>query len=240
MLIDTGHVARRKYGQRRGRNLPRRPKRSRSVCLTISTYEYDRSVRHPMMTIVSTDQIAGYAHNGAGYNSHLQSEARHLYERTVVGPLGRILATLGYGPKYLRTLCQANGAGSAARGHYAGTHTVPISHILGSENRCRDFDGNFRPLQQHTQERWINVAKARLQGLDLSPIELIQAGDGYYLVFPPCRGAPVWWLVRVAPASQAATSQRTVSLSVAGGPGTVRPAQRTRSRPCRANCHAWA
>jgi hypothetical protein len=63
----------------------------------------------------------------------------------------------------------------------AELRTVPIEQIQGSEGRARDFDRDFRPLQYHTRERWLSVARARQQGKSLPPVALIQIGDIYFV-----------------------------------------------------------
>ena len=63
----------------------------------------------------------------------------------------------------------------------AGTQTVPIRQIRGSEGRCEDFDVAFRPLKEHTEHRWVSVARAQLRGLGLPPVELIQLGEVYFV-----------------------------------------------------------
>ena len=63
----------------------------------------------------------------------------------------------------------------------AGTQTVPIDEIRGSEGRCDDFDIAFRPLKAHTRDRWLSVARANLQGLGLPPVELIRIGGVYFV-----------------------------------------------------------
>jgi len=63
----------------------------------------------------------------------------------------------------------------------AGTQIVPIRQIHGSEGRCEDFDAEFHPLREHTEERWVSVARAQLRGLGLPPVELIQLGDAYFV-----------------------------------------------------------
>lgn len=65
--------------------------------------------------------------------------------------------------------------------HAAGTQTVPIRQIRGSEGRCDDFDVAFRPLKEHTEERWLSVARAYLRGLGLPPVELVQLGEVYFV-----------------------------------------------------------
>jgi hypothetical protein len=65
--------------------------------------------------------------------------------------------------------------------HAAGLQTVRIDQIRGSEGRSQDFDAEFRPLSEHTKQRWLSVASAWFQGLTLPPVELIQVGDSYFV-----------------------------------------------------------
>jgi hypothetical protein len=63
----------------------------------------------------------------------------------------------------------------------SGVVNVPLDRIIGSEGRIDDFDGAFNPLKSHNRDRWIGIAAARRQGTTLPPVELIQAGDSYYV-----------------------------------------------------------
>ena len=65
--------------------------------------------------------------------------------------------------------------------HYAGSRTVPINRIKGSEGRSGDFDYEFNPRQTRTRHRWLNIAAARSFGDTLPLVELIQLGDIYYV-----------------------------------------------------------
>jgi len=58
---------------------------------------------------------------------------------------------------------------------------VPIEQIWGSEGRSADFDALFYPRQGHSQGRWVSIAAARMMGLVLAPVELIQVGAGYFV-----------------------------------------------------------
>lgn len=67
--------------------------------------------------------------------------------------------------------------------HDAGTQTVPISRIRGSNShRCCDFDAGFCPLHSHEQARWLRLAAARLRGAKLPPVELIEIAGIYFVV----------------------------------------------------------
>ena len=63
----------------------------------------------------------------------------------------------------------------------AGTRTVAIDQICGSENRAADFDCDFNPLQDHTHERWLGIASALQRGRTLPPVALIQVDDRYFV-----------------------------------------------------------
>lgn len=65
--------------------------------------------------------------------------------------------------------------------HYAGTRTVPMNRIKGSEGRSGDFDCDFNPLNSRTRDRWMSIAQARAQGDTLPLVELIQLGDDYFV-----------------------------------------------------------
>lgn len=64
---------------------------------------------------------------------------------------------------------------------HAGVVNVALSKIVGSESRGRDFDSAFYPLCDHNRDRWVGIALARLHGIALPPVDLIQVGDEYFV-----------------------------------------------------------
>jgi hypothetical protein len=60
-----------------------------------------------------------------------------------------------------------------------GARVVRIADIRASENRSGEFDSDFNPLKTHTRERWLSIAAARLNGIIMPAVELIQVGDVY-------------------------------------------------------------
>ena len=64
--------------------------------------------------------------------------------------------------------------------HSAGLRAVPIARIRGSEGRSEDFDRSFYPIQNHSRERWMSVARARDKETALPPVDLIQVGELYF------------------------------------------------------------
>jgi hypothetical protein len=63
-----------------------------------------------------------------------------------------------------------------------GVRPVPLAQIRGSVNRVNDFDCDFFPLDESLRNRWVRVASMMLLGTPLPPVELVQTGEGYYVV----------------------------------------------------------
>jgi hypothetical protein len=95
--------------------------------------------------------------------------------------IGKLRSALTGRSCQLLRLSDVQASGTLRGCHYAGTRPVPIRHIRGSEGRCDDFDTGFRPLTSHNKGRWLGIAKARLQGVALPPVDLIQVGDIYFV-----------------------------------------------------------
>jgi hypothetical protein len=72
-------------------------------------------------------------------------------------------------------------AQSVVTRRHGGVQSVPIARIRGSEGRCNDFDANFRPLNQISQERWCSIAFACQREIPLPIVELVQVDDIYYV-----------------------------------------------------------
>jgi hypothetical protein len=65
---------------------------------------------------------------------------------------------------------------------YRGIRVVPVDKIVGSTDRCHDFDTAFRPLRTNSACRWVSVARGYAEGLSLPPVQLYQIGDAYFVV----------------------------------------------------------
>jgi hypothetical protein len=63
-------------------------------------------------------------------------------------------------PHHLLALGEVNASCTVHAHRDAGVRTVPIRQIRGSESRCTDFDRDFNPLQDHSRERWLHIARA--------------------------------------------------------------------------------
>lgn len=66
-------------------------------------------------------------------------------------------------------------------GHYAGVKPVPIDTIQGTQGKADEFDAQFNPIQDRSLSRWLNVARQKLRGRDLPPVELIEVNGIYYV-----------------------------------------------------------
>src|SRR3972149_4929187 len=65
---------------------------------------------------------------------------------------------------------------------YRGTRPVPVSKIIGSVDRYRDFDREFLPKQNITADRWKSIAHAFYKDVDLPPVKLYKVGDAYFVL----------------------------------------------------------
>lgn len=64
---------------------------------------------------------------------------------------------------------------------YRGMQTVPISKIVGSEGRYRDFNKQFLPRHEYLRGRWESIDKAHLRDVILPPILLYEIGGVYFV-----------------------------------------------------------
>ncbi len=63
----------------------------------------------------------------------------------------------------------------------SGIQQIPLTCIVGSINRTRDFDRDFNPLTDVTRQRWERIEEAFLNGEALPPVELQKVGDEYFV-----------------------------------------------------------
>jgi hypothetical protein len=96
------------------------------------------------------------------------------------GWLAQQLAKLAGRSRRLLPLEDAGHAEPAGQ-RSAGLQAIPLRAIRGSEGRSRDFDVDFNPLTEHTQERWIRLYNAWQDGEHLPPVALLRVGDTYYV-----------------------------------------------------------
>jgi hypothetical protein len=64
---------------------------------------------------------------------------------------------------------------------YVGLQTVDLHSILGTVDRERGFDRQFRPTTARVRARWERIANAARRGESLPPISLYRLGEVYFV-----------------------------------------------------------
>jgi hypothetical protein len=62
-----------------------------------------------------------------------------------------------------------------------GLQTVPLDSIVGSVDRTRDFDREFRPTTPRVRSRWQRIAEAQRRGESLPAVSLYRIGDLHFV-----------------------------------------------------------
>lgn len=132
-----------------------------------------------MFNSISVTSTAQY---GFDQSMQLRINGNQVFSKLVKrGKVGMFLQKLVGKDNGLQTLAQAKARTTPVQKQGRTIVTVDIEKIVGSEGRVNDFDKQFRPLVNHTRDRWVGIAIARRQDVNLPPVELIQVGDEYYV-----------------------------------------------------------
>jgi hypothetical protein len=62
-----------------------------------------------------------------------------------------------------------------------GAQVIPLDSIVGTVDRAKDFDRQFRPLNERVRPRWERIALARRRGESMPPIEVYRVGDAHFV-----------------------------------------------------------
>ena len=62
-----------------------------------------------------------------------------------------------------------------------GLQVIPVDRIVGSVDKVRDFDPQFRPRTGRNRQRWERIAEAARRGESLPPIDVYQIGEMYFV-----------------------------------------------------------
>ena len=65
--------------------------------------------------------------------------------------------------------------------HDLGMKQILLDKIVGSVGRYHDFDRAFLPRYNFLKERWVSIARAQLQDINLPPIEVYKLGEAYFV-----------------------------------------------------------
>jgi hypothetical protein len=58
---------------------------------------------------------------------------------------------------------------------------VPLDSVVGTVSRPHDFDAEFRLYNPASRERWLRVEEAMRTGSAVSPVDLVQLGELYFV-----------------------------------------------------------
>ena len=62
-----------------------------------------------------------------------------------------------------------------------GLRIIPVDRVVGSVDKVRDFDPQFRPRSGRNRQRWERIAEATRRGESLPPIDVYQIGELYFV-----------------------------------------------------------
>ena len=124
--------------------------------------------------------VLGYANQED--KVELVTEAQTLFQQAVLrGKLRKVWAKLTGRSAQLLDLTAVQASKAIVARHDQGTQVIPVAQIRGSEGRTKDFDNQFNPLQDYTQQRWMSIAKAWLNDVNLPPVQVVQVDDVYFV-----------------------------------------------------------
>ena len=85
------------------------------------------------------------------------------------------------GSNQLLSFDEVKGALGAVSQVYLGMREVPVSEIIGSVGRHRDFDRAFLPSKPDLGTRWRRIDEIMDRGEELPPVSLYKIGDVYFV-----------------------------------------------------------
>ena len=62
-----------------------------------------------------------------------------------------------------------------------GLQSIPLQNIVGTVDRGKEFDRNFRPTSPRVRPRFERIAKAQRRGEVMPPIDVYQVGELYFV-----------------------------------------------------------
>ena len=85
------------------------------------------------------------------------------------------------GSNQLLSFEEVKGALGAISQVYVGRREVPVSKIVGSVGRHRDFDSAFLPSKPDLGTRWRRIDEIMHRAEELPPVSLYKIGDAYFV-----------------------------------------------------------
>jgi len=62
-----------------------------------------------------------------------------------------------------------------------GLKTIDLDSIVGTVDRSREFDRDFRPTSRRLRQRWERIAKAMRRGEAMPPIDVLRIGELHFV-----------------------------------------------------------
>ena len=110
-----------------------------------------------------------------------QDDFQRARRRQVMSRLGR---RLGRGPGDVDVILpfeEVVGALGRVEERYAGLQTIPLDSVLGTVDRKRGFDRQFRPTTVLVRARWERIANAVRRGEAMPPISVYRIGEVHFV-----------------------------------------------------------
>ena len=116
------------------------------------------------------------------YNNHTEIQAQDDYQKALSQAFWRkVRKWLGRGCNDLLSYNEVFPYLKKQPQSQLGLQFVLIEQIVGSSGRYNDFDLAYNPRRKSGDNRWVNIAKAQYQGVELSPVLLYKVGEAYFV-----------------------------------------------------------
>jgi hypothetical protein len=110
-----------------------------------------------------------------------QDDFQRARRRAVVSHLGRRISR---GPGDIDVILPFDEVVAAlgrVEERYAGLQTIPLDSVLGTVDRTKGFDRQFRPTSAHVRARWERIANAVRRGEAMPPISVYRIGEVHFV-----------------------------------------------------------
>jgi hypothetical protein len=110
-----------------------------------------------------------------------QDDFQRARRRAVMARLGR---RIGRGPGDIDVILPFDEVVAAlgrVEERYSGLQTIPLESVLGTVDRTKGFDRQFRPTSAHVRARWERIANAVRRGESMPPISVYRIGDVHFV-----------------------------------------------------------
>jgi hypothetical protein len=112
----------------------------------------------------------------------IRKQSYALFNRVMlIGYVRRFFNCLSRKSSELFSLSNLLRKGAPLNATEIGLQTIPLQLVVGSENRCKDFDNQFAPFSELNHQRWLRISDMFIKGESIPAVELIQIGQFYFV-----------------------------------------------------------